>query len=174
MLQPLDLLCFSAVKLKYREQIADLASLNDAALIKKHRFIKYYHKAREEGLTARTIKSGWRTSGIYPWNPRKGLESSLLLQKVSRQLKRLTVEAVYKDAQIYGLQSQLKDLKGPKVRKRVAVDPNTKFANINLIKEAMEQAEEEEAKRRAKESNSKPQRRSGRKANVDISNSTHG
>ena len=71
------------------------------------------------------------------------------------------------------MQSQLKNLKGPKVRKRVAVDPNIKFANINLIKEAMKQAEEE-AKRRAKESNSKPQRRSGRKANVDMSNSTHG
>ena len=80
-LQPLDLLCFSAVKLKYREQIIDLASLNNAALIKKHRFIKYYHKAREEGLTVRTIKSGWRTSGIYPWNPRKGLKSSLVKNK---------------------------------------------------------------------------------------------
>ena len=80
-LQPLDLSCFSAVKSKYREQIADLASLNDAAPIKKHRFIKYYHKAREEGLTARTIKSGWRTSGIYPWNPRKGLKSSLVKNK---------------------------------------------------------------------------------------------
>ena len=72
------------------------------------------------------------------------------------------------------MQSQLKDLKGPKVRKRVAVDPNIKFANINLIKEAIEQAEEEEAKRRAKESNSKPQKRLGRKAKVDISNSTNG
>ena len=71
------------------------------------------------------------------------------------------------------MQSQLKNLKGPKVRKRVAVDPNTKFANINLIKEAMKQAEEE-AKRRAKESNSKPQKWSGRKAKVDMSNSTDG
>ena len=44
-LQPLDLLCFSPVKLKYWEQIAELASLNDAALIKKHRFIKYYYRA---------------------------------------------------------------------------------------------------------------------------------
>jgi len=38
----------------------------------------------------------------------------------------------------------------------------------------MEQAGEEEAKRRAKESNSKPQKRSGRKAKVDILNSTDG
>ena len=58
----------------------------------------------------------------------------LLLQKVSRQLERLTVEAAYKDAQIYSLQSQLKDLKGPKRRRRVAVDPNIKFTNIDSIK----------------------------------------
>ena len=63
---------------------------------------------------------------------------------------------------------------GPKKRKRVAVNLNTKFANIDLIKEAIEQAEEEEAKRRAKESNLKPQKRSGRKAKVDMSNSTDG
>jgi hypothetical protein len=80
-LQPLDLSCFSPVKLKYWEQIAELASLDDAALIKKHRFIKYYYRAREEGLTARIIKSGWRASGIYPWNPRKGLESSQVKNK---------------------------------------------------------------------------------------------
>ena len=47
------------------------------------------------------------------------------------------------------------DLKGPKVHKWVAVDLNTKFKNIDLIKEAIEQAEEE-AKRRVKESNLKP------------------
>ena len=45
MLQPLDLLYFSPIKSKYRKQIANLASLNNAAPIKKHRFIKYYYKA---------------------------------------------------------------------------------------------------------------------------------
>jgi hypothetical protein len=42
-----------------------------AAPVKKHRFIKYYHLAREEGLTPKTIKSGWRASGIYPMEPAK-------------------------------------------------------------------------------------------------------
>ena len=59
----------------------ELASLNNAAPIKKHRFIKYYYKAREEGLTARTIKSGWRASGIYLWNLCKGLGSSQVKNK---------------------------------------------------------------------------------------------
>jgi hypothetical protein len=69
----------------------------------------------------------------------------LLLQKVSQQLERLTIEAVYKDAQIYSLQSQLKDLKGLKIRKQVAVDPNIKFTNMDLIKQAIGEAEEKEA-----------------------------
>src|SRR6266702_8203117 len=80
-LQPLDLLCFCLIKSKYREQIAELACIDDAALIKKHCFIKYYYKVRGEGLTVRTIKSGWRASGIYLWNPRKGLESSQVKKK---------------------------------------------------------------------------------------------
>jgi hypothetical protein len=46
----------------------------------------------------------------------------------------------------------------------VAVDPNTKSANIDSIKQAIEEAEEKEAQIRAKESKSRPQRVSGRKA----------
>ena len=38
-LQPLDLTCFAPIKSRYRRQIADLASLDDAAPIKKIRFI---------------------------------------------------------------------------------------------------------------------------------------
>ena len=54
------------------------------------------------------------------------------------------------------MQSQLEDLKGPKIRRRVAVDPNIQFANINSIKQAVEEAEEIEAKVRAKKSKSRP------------------
>ncbi|OCK99303.1 uncharacterized protein K441DRAFT_539345, partial [Cenococcum geophilum 1.58] len=61
---------------------------------------------------------------------------------------------------IHSLQSQLKDLKGPKRRKRVAVDLNTKFVNIDLIKEAMGKVEKEEARVKAKETKSRPQRAS--------------
>jgi hypothetical protein len=46
---------------------------------------------------------------------------------------------------------QLEDFKGPKRHKRVAVDPNTKFANIDSIKEAIGEAEKEEARAKAKE-----------------------
>ena len=46
------------------------------------------------------------------------------------------------------------DLKGLKTGKRVAADVNIKFANIDLIKEAIGEAEKEEARVKAKETKS--------------------
>ena len=83
------------------------------------------------------------------------------------------MDIVYKEAQIYSLQLQLKDLKGPKKHKRVAVDPNTKFANIDLIKETMGEGEKEEAREKAKETKSRPERVSARKAKAKISKSMY-
>jgi hypothetical protein len=77
-LQPLDLACFSAIKSRYRAQITDLAKYKDSAPIKKLRFVEYYHKAREEGLTTHNIYQGWATAGISPWDPRKVIRSSQL------------------------------------------------------------------------------------------------
>ena len=71
------------------------------------------------------------------------------------------------------MQSQLKDLKGPKKRKRVAIDPNTKFVNVDLIKEAIGEVEKEEARAKAKETKSRPKRVSSRKAKANISKSIY-
>ena len=71
------------------------------------------------------------------------------------------------------MQLQLKDLKGPKRRKRVAIDPNTKFANIDSIKEAIGKAEKEEARAEVKETKSRPERVSARKAKANISKSMY-
>jgi len=72
------------------------------------------------------------------------------------------------------LQSQLKDLKGPKKRKQIAVDPNTKFANVDSIKEAIGEAEKEEARAKAKKkTKSRPERVSARKAKANISKSIY-
>jgi hypothetical protein len=76
MLQLLDLACFSPVKSSYRTHIADLSTLDDSASVKKARFVKCYYLAREEGLTERVIRSGWRATGINPWNPDKAIYSS--------------------------------------------------------------------------------------------------
>ena len=77
-LQPLNLVYFSAVKSRYRVQITDLARYEDSAPIKKLRFVEYYYKAREEGLTAHNIRQGWAAPGISPWDPRKVIRSSQL------------------------------------------------------------------------------------------------
>ena len=71
------------------------------------------------------------------------------------------------------MQLQLEDLKGPKKRKRVAVDPNIKFANVDLIKEAIGEAEKEEERVKAKETKSRPERVSARKAKDNISKSMY-
>ncbi|KAI1004222.1 hypothetical protein K3495_g3989 [Podosphaera aphanis] len=55
--QPLDLAPFSALKTKYRSEIAALSVLNDAALIKKERFVVSYNKAREKDLSERVIRA---------------------------------------------------------------------------------------------------------------------
>ena len=81
-----------------------------------------------------------------------------LLQNVARRFEQLTINVACKKAQIYSLQSQLKDLKGPKRRKRVAIDPNTKFANIDSIKEAIGEAKKEEVRAKAKETKLRPER----------------
>ena len=70
------------------------------------------------------------------------------------------------------MQLQLRDLEGPKRHKWVAIDLNTKFANIDSIKQAVEEAEEIEVKRNAKEPKLRPQRVLGRKARVNMLDST--
>ena len=71
------------------------------------------------------------------------------------------------------MQSQLEDIKGPKKRKWVAIDPNIKFINIDLIKEAIGEAEKEEAHAKAKETKSRPERVSARKAKANLSKSMY-
>ena len=53
---------------------------------------------------------------------------------------------------------QLKDLRGLKKCKRVAINPNTKLANVDLIKETIGKIEKEEAGIKAKETKSRPER----------------
>ena len=67
-LQPLDLSVFSLVKRFYRQQIQALSYLDDAARVKKERFITAYYHARERAITERVIRAGWATAGIWLFN----------------------------------------------------------------------------------------------------------
>ena len=76
LLQPLNLAPFSVLKTRYRNDIRALSALDDAAPIKKERFVISYNKAREEALSERVIRAGWRPTGLCPFNPSLVLLSS--------------------------------------------------------------------------------------------------
>jgi hypothetical protein len=80
-LQSLDLGVFAPLKSRYRRQISDLASLDDAALVKKQRFLECYHLGRLDTFNERVLQSGWKAAGICPYNPQKGLDSSQIQQQ---------------------------------------------------------------------------------------------
>jgi len=75
-LQPLDLSVFSVIKRFYRQQIQALSYLNDAAPIKKERFITAYNAAREGAITERVIRAGWAAAGICLLNIDRVVNSS--------------------------------------------------------------------------------------------------
>jgi hypothetical protein len=75
-LQLLDLAPFLVVKSKYRDQIRALLALDNAAPIKKERFITSYNTARIRGLSERVIRAGWRATGLVPYDPELVLSSS--------------------------------------------------------------------------------------------------
>jgi hypothetical protein len=76
LLQPLHLAPFSVVKSKYRHEIQALSLIDDAAPVKKERFISSYHKARIYGLSEQVIRAGSRATGLVPYNPDIVLSSS--------------------------------------------------------------------------------------------------
>ncbi|UPX10485.1 uncharacterized protein EKO05_0001143 [Ascochyta rabiei] len=75
-LQPLDLAPFSVLKSRYRSGIRALSALDDAAPIKKERFVTLYNKARDKGLSKRVIQAGWKAAGLCLYNPDLVLLSS--------------------------------------------------------------------------------------------------
>ena len=82
-LQPLDLAPFSVVKSSYRGQIRELSRPDDAAPVKKERFISRHYHAREEGLSERVIRAGWRATGLGPF------KSTIDLSRLRHQISLL-------------------------------------------------------------------------------------
>ncbi|KAI4799836.1 hypothetical protein E4T44_11547 [Aureobasidium sp. EXF-8845] len=74
------------VLLRYRSEIAALASLDDASPVKKQRFVTCYHLARKETITPCLLRVGWQAAILYPYNPSKGLNSSQVQGSKPRQI----------------------------------------------------------------------------------------
>ena len=190
LLQPLDLAPFSVLKSRYRNEIRALSALDDAAPVKKERFVVSYNKAREEGLSERVIRAGWRAAGLCPYNPAVVLLSSqvnsrpltpptsqglaatlestfntprssqalykaqqqlllseslsrstrLVLSKAGKAIAEANTRAAQLEAENQRLKYQLDTTRNTRVRKRVQVNPNERFSNIESIKAAIDRA----------------------------------
>lgn len=183
------------MKSKYRIQIRDLASINDAATVKKERFIQCYYNALLQALSERNIRAGWRATGISPYNPAAVLASSQIndrtvtppppadrtqppdaiyqapqrsqdvyaayqsllqvetlsrsvrtvITKASKAISKANTRAAGLEAENRCLKQQLADLQPQKKRNRVEIDPNQRFADVEQIMSAINQAAEEDA-----------------------------
>jgi hypothetical protein len=190
LLQPLDLAPFSVLKTRYRNKIQALSALDDAAPIKKERFVVSYNKAREEALSDRVIRAGWRAAGLCPYNPDLVLLSSqvtgrpvtppassqgqvtadqvfntprssqalykaqqqlllseslsrstrVVLGKAGKAIAEANTRAAQLEAENQRLKYQLDSAKITRVRKRVQVNPNERFSNVEVIKAAIDRA----------------------------------
>jgi hypothetical protein len=189
LLQPLDLAPFSVLKSRYRNEIRALSALDDAAPVKKERFVVSYNKARDEGLSERVIRAGWRAAGLCPYNPAVVLLSSqvtgrpatpptsqslaapesifttprssqalykaqqqlllseslsrstrLVLSKAGKAIAEANTRAAQLEADNQRLKYQLDSTRNTRVRKRVQVNPNERFSNVESIKAAIDRA----------------------------------
>jgi hypothetical protein len=199
-LQPLDLGTFASVKSRYRAEIANISFLDDAAPIKKRRFLECYQKIREEAMAPRITQSGWKATGLYPFDRSKGLNSSQLriqqpserprtptqpkttqnlidpllqtpknqrnvyeaiqamrgsetvprsartaLAKAGKAIGQLAARCALHEATISKQNLQLEGFKIQKTKKRVRVDPNTRFADIENIQRAIDESKTRQA-----------------------------
>jgi len=74
-LQPLDVSVFSPLKAGYRKAIQPMTNFENAPLADKYLFLQAYTEARRNTLTERTVRNGFRATGIWPINRLEGLES---------------------------------------------------------------------------------------------------
>ena len=74
-LQPLDLGCFSSLKVAYRRFVGEYEAQTDASKLGKAKFLEFYAEARKISLREQCIRSGWKATGLYPKNVKKPLGS---------------------------------------------------------------------------------------------------
>lgn len=101
-LQPLDLSIFSPLKSAYRKELSSLSILTDSTPIGKRNFLICYQKAREQSLTVKNIKAGWRASGIYPQNMAKPLMSRLLLENSNQSNQEASTDSNQQEEVVQG------------------------------------------------------------------------
>jgi hypothetical protein len=72
LLQPLDVSCFSSLKQAYRQEVEKRIGL-DINHIDKSEFLTIYPSVHTAALSERNIQSGFRATGLVPYNPEQVL-----------------------------------------------------------------------------------------------------
>ena len=78
-LQPLDVACFSPLKIAYGKLVQQLAR-DRIFYIDKADFLTIYKQARQAVHSKKNIISGFHTTGLVPFNPERVL-STLIITK---------------------------------------------------------------------------------------------
>jgi hypothetical protein len=76
----------SPLKSHYRKEVGFLGLLTDSSPIGKRNFLSCYAKARKEALSAKTIKAGWKATGLWPKSMANPLLSPLLLENSNARI----------------------------------------------------------------------------------------
>lgn len=74
--QPLDVSVFGPLKKHYRNEVSYRSSLVDGSDLGKQGFLRCYALAHHRAFSNVNIRSGWKTTGLWPVNRNKVLESS--------------------------------------------------------------------------------------------------
>ena len=83
-LQPLDQSVFGPLKAAYKKELGYLEQWSDSTVVGKRNFLNCYRKARQSALTAQNIRSGWKSTGLWPVSMARPLLSPLLLEDSSK------------------------------------------------------------------------------------------
>jgi succinate dehydrogenase/fumarate reductase-like Fe-S protein len=78
-------------------------------------------------------------------------ETRAILKKAGKRIGQFTAQNAVCESKIYSLESKIEELQGLKTRKRVVVDLNIRFANIDAIKKGIDEAAEQKARIKARQ-----------------------
>ena len=87
-LQPLDLSIFSPLKHGYRKYLNQLNNWSESTVLGKQAMIQCVQKARQDALTSKNIRAGWKATGLWPVSIAKPLMSRLLLENSNQTPKK--------------------------------------------------------------------------------------
>ena len=77
LLQPLDLITMGLVKTCYHDMAQKWVQDNPFKMFDRDAFIKVFLKVMEKACTIENRKEGFKSSGIYPWDPTKVKEKKM-------------------------------------------------------------------------------------------------